>query len=245
MKLKTPQGDIEMLPVTPSILKQVRQVLPFGLIEGKFHEDGSTVYPLVVQCGDEEWWAVKQQPVEIPENAVNNTFVANAILIGSSLKRYLGHGFGGFLIISQYMRRKERGVECGIAYFGAPSKSGIEATGFPSEGGSFDRRFGHGFTTMFTHFFREFKKSSEETGLPYQQVIDLDARPRSALESIVFQFMILGSKVFTLRKTLSEEDPMWTAVRASGIEQLYHLPSLPGQITENQLEAAKGNAESD
>ncbi len=237
MKVTTPKGDVELLPVPSDLLSRLHKALPLGLFQGKT-EDNIDAYGIVTKRGEEESFFVKQQPVEVPEDALNQIYLVNSILIAKSLQRYRDIGYGGCLLISQYIRRKEERVESGIAYFGSPSGSGTESNEFPYNG-SYDGRFGHGFTTMFSHFIRELKGSASETGLPLQPCIGLEIRPRSELEIIGFQFLVHGSEIYFLKPNVSEKDPIWAAIRSTGIESVYHLPSVPGEISGDDLAKAK------
>jgi hypothetical protein len=69
--------------------------------------------------------------------------------------------------------------------------------------------------------------------------LGLDYRPRSALEQLGFQFLVRGSEVFCLKTKISEQDPIWTAIRSTGIDRMYHLPSVPAEIAQEQLSIAK------
>ena len=39
--------------------------------------------------------------------------------------------------------------------------------------------------------------------------------------------MVFGQKIICLKTKISEEDFTWTALRSTGISEVYHLPSLP------------------
>jgi hypothetical protein len=237
MKVATPQGEVDLIQPDRRRLRSLRAALPPGVLAYSSEVNGAR-YGIVMKCGDTESWAIKQQPPEVPEKTLQAAYMGNSILIALSILRYIEFGFGGCLMPCPYIRKKQAGIEAGIAYFGAPCTTGIEAAEFPFEG-AFDNQFGHGFTTMFSHFVKELQRSSDESGITLQPCLGLDYRPRSALEQLGFQFLIHGSGFFCLKTKISEQDPIWTAIRSTGIHRMYHLPSVPAEIAQEQLSIAK------
>lgn len=237
MEISTPQGSISFAEPEPRKLRSLRAALPLGAVAYSKETNGAR-YGIVMKCGDDEAWAIKQQPPEVPEESLQTAYLGNSILIALSIRRYMKNGFGGCLMPCPYFRRKPAGIEAGIAYFGSPSAAGIEAAEFPFEG-AFDNQFGHGFTTMVTHFVKALKSSTKESGITLQPCIGLDYRPRSALDSLGMQLLIHGSELYCLKTEVSERDPIWTAVRSTGIDRVTYLPSLPAEITHEQLSIAK------
>lgn len=237
MEINTPKGTIKVIQPEGSRLRSLRSALPLGAVA--YSQDaGGARYGIVMKAGSTEAWAIKQQSPEIPEDSLQTAYLANSILIALSIKRYISAGFGGSFMPCPYFRKKSNGIESGIAYFGSPLSTGIEATKSPFEG-AFDNQFGHGFSTMLKHFVESLKTSSAESGITLQPCIGLDYRPRSALDSIGLHFLIHGSELYTLKKQISEVDPVWTALRSTGIDVIYHLPSVPAEITEEQLSISK------
>ena len=241
MIIATPQGEVELLSPEAHRLRNLRSCLPLGAVAFSEPADGAR-YGIVMKCGENEAWVVKQQPPDIPSESALDVFLANSILIALSIAQYRSFGFGGCLMTSPYIRGKGDESEVGIAYLGAPSRSGIEVAEFPFEG-SFDNQFGHGFTTMFTHFVKTLQKSSRDSGITMQPCIGLDHRPRTALGRLGFGFLVHGRDVYCLKTKVSEQDPVWTALRSTGIDQVYHLPSVPTEITPEQLAIAKPGPE--
>ncbi len=238
MTLNTAHGPITLVESSPENLRSLRAALPLGLVD--FETDILGVrYGIVMKCGDTEAGFVKQQPPDIADDSLQAAHLANSILIALSLQTYQANGFGGCLLPCLYQRKKPSGVEAGIAYLGSPSKNGIEATEFPFEG-SYDRQFGHGFTTQFTHFIRALQKSSRESKISLPPCIGLDHRPRSALGSLEMQFLIHGPDIYCLKTNITETDPLWTALRATGIDRLIHLPSTPTEIPADDEISARG-----
>lgn len=196
-------------------------------------------FGLVMQCGEQELFAVKQPPMDCNEQQSRISYQANAILIAHSLAGYLAHGFDGLFMPCNYIRAKEGGqFESGIAYFGYPSVEGCECQAFPYEN-SFDGQFGHGFTTMMTAFIRALQQSSRTTGITLSRRVGLDVRYRLELGSLGTAFLLVGSQIACLKTVVSEQDPVWTVLRATGISEAFHVPSLPAAIGEDELSVAK------
>ncbi len=234
----TPQGEVKLLDPPVELLKAIRFFLPFGAVRYEPPQDGAD-FGLVMQCGDKEVFGVKQQPVPCDKKQALISWQAHSMLIAHSLAGYLRSGFSGLLLPCAYMRDKGGGqVESGIAYFGFPSARGHESQEYPFEP-AYDGVFGHGFTTMMTGFIRALQQSSRDMGISLYQPIGLDVRPRLHLGSIGFGFMLVGPRIICLKTVISEKDPAWTALRASGVTEVYHVPSLPSAIDEDQLPIAK------
>ncbi len=180
-----------------------------------------------------------QEPTDCDERQGLVTYQANCILIAHSLVSYRAAGFSGLLMPCPHIRKKGPDlVESGIAYIGAPDPQGIECLDRPFEP-SFDGQFGHGFTTMMTTFIRALQHSSRESGISLCTCIGLDVRPRSHLETLGFGFMVIEGTIVCLKTHVSENDPVWTILRATGITELYHVPSIPAGIDEADLAVAK------
>lgn len=239
--VNTPHGAVRLLPPPVELLHAIRSLLPFGAIRYGTPQKGAG-YGIVMQCGDEEVYCVKQQPVPCDEEQGLVSYQARSVLIAQSIAGYLHHGFSGLLMPCPYMRRLDTGqVESGIAYVGAPAPHSRERQAFPAEGG-YDRPFGHGFTIMMTTFIRTLQQSSQDIGIFLFQAIGLDVRPRSALGSLGFGFMVVGPHVVCLKTVVSEQDPVWTFLRATGISEVFHMPSVPAGIAKSILPTAKPDA---
>ena len=238
--VSTPQGEVALIEPPVELLRAVRQYMPFGAVRYLPPQQGAD-FGLVMQCGEREAYAVKQQPVDCDEQQGYVTFQANSILIAHSLLNYLSNGFSGLLMPCAYIRQKEAGmVESGIAYFAAPSPQGIECLDRPFEP-SFDGQFGHGFTTMMISFIKCLQESSKETNISLCTCIGLDVRPRSHLNTLGFGFMVIGNNIICLKTKVSEKDPVWTILRATGVTEVYHVPSIPAGISEADLAVAKAS----
>lgn len=236
--VNTPQGTVTLLPPTRDLLQFIHELLPMGLIGVQPPDDGAR-FGVVMQCGRHELFAVKQQPVECSPEQSRTSYLANSLLIAGSLKRYLARGFGGVFIPCPYLRDKgAKGVEAGIAHFGFPSPKGREVLEYDPSG-AFDGNFGHGFTAMLTGFIEDLQATSLETGITLFTTLGLDARPRLELGTIGFSFMVAGPEVVCLKTRITEEDPAWTVLRSTGIDSVYHVPSLPYDVEEKDLRITK------
>jgi len=195
-----------------------------------------------MQCGEQELFAVKQQPVDCDEQQSKVSFQANSLLIAHSLATYLSNSFSGLFMPCAYLRTKDTGrFESGIAYFAYPSPLGCEVHEHPYKP-SYDEQFGHGFTTMMSSFIRAIQQSSRVTRITLFDPIGLDVRPRLQLGSLGFGFMVVGPNVVCLKTRVSEQDPTWTFLRDTGISEVFHLPSVPARIAESDLHTAKPGA---
>lgn len=237
--IQTANGQIRVLEPTSEVFCPLRSILPFGIVGLGPAPDGAR-FGVVMQCGDEEASAVKQQCVDLDERTGDLQFKCNYMLIAGALKGYLGNGFGGLLMPVAYRRTKEGGrVEAGIAYFGHSSPTGREAADFPHER-PYDDHFGRGFWGMMKHFIAALAGSSATTGLPLQSpIIGMDIRKRLQLGSIVFGFLVHGPYVVYLGKRIDAAHRVWEIVSRSGITEIYHLPSVPLGIGPEDLKIAK------
>jgi hypothetical protein len=239
--VKTPQGPVELCGPEPAQLRALRELLPLGAVQYS-HKPNGARFGVVMKCGDKEAFAVKQQPVEVPHESGQTCFITNGLLIALSLRVYIENGFSGYMMPCAYMRNKgKKGVEAGIAYFGAPDPNGKEALDFLHDN-AFDNHFGTGFTIMLTKLTRAVVAASRDSGLTLQQPIGFDLRPRSALETLGFGFMIHGPLIYCLKTHVSEDDPVWTVLRSTGIEHVIHIPSVPAEISPEELTIAKPSA---
>ena len=236
--VQTPQGEVALLDPSTEILRAIRAYFPYGAFRFSKPQNGAD-FGLVMQCGEEEVLGVKQQPTDCDEQQSWVSYQANSILIADSFLEYLGYGFSGAFMPCPYIRSKPGPVyESGIAYFCFPAKSGREALEYDYQG-SYDGQFGHGFTTMMTSFIRTLQKRSKASGITLSPVIGLDVRRRSDLGTLGFGFMTLGPHVICLKTRISEDDPVWTVLRSTGIKEVIHVPSVPTTITKEDLAVTK------
>jgi hypothetical protein len=53
--------------------------------------------------------------------------------------------------------------------------------------------------------------------------------------------MVIGNNIICLKTKVSERDPVWTILRATGVTEVYHVPSIPAGISEADLAVAKAS----
>lgn len=238
LHVNTPQGPVALLPPPVELLRGLSQFLPFGLVGLSESQHGER-FGLVMQCGERELYGLKQQSVEIPKDKDRLMLFVYDLLIAHSLAGYLANGFAGLLMPCAYLRPKgDRGTEVGFAYFGCPSAEGRESLEGPMNP-AFDDRLGCGFTKMMTSFIAALGESSARTGSRVPPILGLEVRTRTQIGTLLFGFLVLGPHVVCLKTQIDETDPVWEALRSTGITGVYHLPSVPLCIREDQLPAAK------
>lgn len=238
--INTPEGQVTLLPPPPELLSQIAYFMPFGLVGINPPERGAR-FGLVMQCGQQELYAIKQQPPDSDEEQGRWLFQINTLLIARSLADYQAHGFSGLWLPCAYLRSKEDNrAEAGLAYFGYPSPEGREAQPATYEVTEeiYAAKFGRGFAVMMTNFMHAFGKSARDMGLTFT-VLGLDIRRRLQLGNLGLSFMLVGPHIICLKTSVVEQDPIWTMLKQAGIQEVFHLPSLPVAINESQLHPAK------
>jgi len=233
---ETRQGPITVKAPSSSELSNLRSESPLGLLSMP-SEDGGASFGFVTKCGDDEIWGLKQQSPEVDPKDERTVSMANLILLAHAVAGYLRHGFGGCFVPAMYGKEKPKGLEIGFAYFGKPSSTGIESAEFPSEA-AYDKRFGHGFFTMFRHFYEELKESSKKTGITLSRVLGLDQRPRGLLGSLGLHCVVHGRTLYVCRESLDENDFFLTLLASAGIREAVHLPCRAVSIGEELREQA-------
>ena len=234
---ETRQGTVTAKTITGRQAQNLKDALPLGMVSMQ-RNDQTVEHGLVISCGQEDAWCLKQQSVEVDPKNEQTVLLANTLLLAHSIKGYLDHGFGGCFIPALYRKKKPNGVEIGFAYFGTPCPTGTEATEFPPTP-SYDRHFGDGFFTMFRHFYQELKKSSQQMNITLAPVIGLDQRTSTHLEGIVLHCIIQGRTVYLCSPHLDENDYLLTYLAATGVKEIVHLPCRPVRIEEQHRALAK------
>lgn len=236
--LKTPEGNIEIAMPTAQLGRQLQDLLPFGLCGSNF---SPPTFGIVIQCDDKELYCIKQQPVEIERETAELCIHAQSLLIAEAYCRYIKRGYSGAYWATPYMRQRSNELwEAGVAHFMFPSSDGIEAQGVPADD-FYDDKFGHGATTMFDNFQKDFAQAFRELSLPPFQYFGLDYRPCSHLQKIGVNFMCVGQNIICLRHDLNEEaDKAWKFFAKGGVSQIFHLPSAPVAIKSSDLPVTKG-----
>ena len=235
--ITTRKGNISIKSTSPSRISNIRKASPLGLI-ALHTKNGEQAHGVVIKCGNEEARCLKQQTVEYKKSEQQTIMIGNMIHLANGVANYIKHGFGGILIPLIYCKDKgENGLEIGFAYFGAPSTSGMEATEFPAYP-SYDDTFGHGFLTMFKHFYDGMKNASK-TIFPLAPVIGLDIRQSSQLGNIVMPCIIHGTSLYLCSQKLDQYDYFLNFLSDAGITEAFHLPAIAMPIEEHHRLHAK------
>ncbi len=240
MEITTPMGAVQILEPNEAMRRNLRDLMPFGAIQFGQPHNGAR-YGLVMQCDQQEVFCIKQQPVELERHDAEEWMQIQHWLIVDAYCRYIKHGFSGAYLAGAYLRQRDNQLwEAGVAHFIFPSSTGMESQKFPFEE-AFDHEFGHGATTMFSHFARDFRAAFRES--PYEPLnyFGMDVRPRLHLQLLGMNFMVLGQQILCLRPNLrQDEDGAWEILASRGVNRVFHLPSLPMGIGRADLKIAKG-----
>jgi len=216
--------------------QQLERVAAFLPLAGPIQEKpGGADYGIVMQRGKQETWAIKQQPVDVKESHADEAAMANQSLVVQAIPRYIKRGFKGVLMPCVYMRPKPKGMaEVGISYFGGADPSDAKARRGLDPLTVLDLQATHGigFGKMVTAFMECLGDVSAETGTFLFTAIDMDHRPRSALGSLLFSFLVHGEDLYCLKIRPPERDPTWVWLKSVGISTVYALPSVPLGIEE-------------
>jgi hypothetical protein len=236
--VSTPHGDIALVQPPIELLQAVRRFMPFGAARYVPAREGAD-YGIVMQCGDREVMALTQQSPELEDRYGVVAYQTNSILIAHALAGYVKRGLSGLLMPSAYMRKLENcKIESGIGYFGAPSPDGSECLDRPYDP-AFDNEFGHGFTFMVGSFIGCLQESSAALNIPLFPCQGIKSYPRLELGVLGFGFMVVGQSILCLKTKIAPDDPVWVALIASGIHEIYHLPSIPAGISDSDLAITK------
>ena len=242
MNIETPKGSVQILEPSVEMQRSIRDLMPFGAIQFSEPQNGAR-YGLVMQCEEQEVLCIKQQPVELDQQGAEKWMQIQHWMIAEAYCRYIKHGFSGAYLAAAYLRQRDNGLwEPGVAHFIFPSPTGMESQEFPFEG-AFDNQFGHGATTMFSHFAKDFMAAFRESPIEPLNYFGLDVRPRMHLQSLGMYFMVLGQQILCLRPNLREkDDAAWSIFAANGVCTIYHMPALPMTINKADLRVSKGLA---
>ncbi|TZF83912.1 hypothetical protein FW774_10670 [Pedobacter sp. BS3] len=240
MEIQTKKGSIDIHKPDTATLKQLQNILTYGVMPFKQTFNGAD-FGVVMQCGEQEVYCLKQQPLEVERKQAEQLFQLQHFMIMDAYCRYIKIGFSGAYLASPYLRQRDNGLwEAGVSHFIFPSDN-EKVYSEKSFGKAYDNQFGSGATNMFMAFVDSFKQAFAESKLTMPQYFGIDIRPRSHLKSLAMYFMVVGSDVFCLRTNLREqEDVAWTILASGGIDKVYHLPAFPMTINESDLNEAKG-----
>lgn len=238
-EIKTPRGLIEISKVSEEKLKRIQSLLTYGVLPLSETFRGAN-YGIVMKCGEQEVLCLKQQPKEMEKSRAYNLLGSHSLMIVDAYCGYIKRGFKGAYLASPYLRQRSNGLwESGISHFIFPDK---EDTAFSKEASSlyYDSVWGNGATNMFFAFYECFKHSFKSINIPMPIYFGFDIRPHSHLQSLAMNFMVVDDEVFCLRENLVENDTAWLLLADVGIKKVYHLPSIPHEIDETDLQLSKG-----
>lgn len=228
--VKTPRGgEVRLRPAPDEIVYRVRELLPLGL-EALPSAPDTKAFGIVMQHGSREHFSIKQQAVDTePKQAVVCARV-HSLLIAFSLASYAAQVKSGLLMPCPYARTKGPGsIESGIAYFaGMPSDTVPDSESLLNE--AFDGSMGRGVTDLFYRFALILRESSRERKLTLPAYIGIDLRPRSLLGTVELGFLVVDGQIVALKTRITPQDPSWAVLSATGIQQVWHLPSVPFAI---------------
>ncbi|MDR1897113.1 MAG: hypothetical protein LBR10_10020 [Prevotellaceae bacterium] len=236
MIIDTLKGSIEILDPKVKMLGEISGLMPFGFAQFGEPQNGAK-YGLVMQCGEEEVYCLKQQPVELEQKNAEQMLQIQYLMIVEAYCTFIQHGFSGMYLACPYLRQRDNKLwEAGIANFIFPSHSGKET----ETEGVFDNRFGRGATTMLTNFISDLRASFQKANITMPSYFGLDERAYSHLQFLAMNFMVLGSDIFCVQTNLQEKESAWSILASNGIKNVYHLPSVPLTIPEKNLCSSKG-----
>jgi hypothetical protein len=227
-QIETEEGIVTLRKTSAKKLKELNEMIDV-LALGENHLSRAD-YGVVMQCSAGERLAIKQQSVEVKESECANATMRNMALLVMAIKPYREAGFSGALMPCVYVRPKpRRRVEVGFAYFGvAGPLDGKVSHGWDLP--HLENTHGAGFSRMVTTFIQCMGHVSKETGIPLAPIIDMDHRPRSLLDMLIFSFLIHGKDLYCLKIKPDPMDPVWTLFRSTGLREAYALPSVPIEI---------------
>ena len=236
--IHTEFGDVEIKGLSPDMLKELQQRLPYGFWSFDEEFQGAR-YGFVVRCGADEIPLLKQQPVECDKERAMMLINIHFVGILSAYCKMAKEGIDGIYYATPYLKNKgEAGWESGVAHFIFPG----EQTPVPDSPvlTSYDGAVGKGGTALLVRFMEHFKEIfDDEFRVDY---IGIDVRTRSQIGSLVSGFMLMGNTII-YHGTLHEDDPRFGVLAKNGVTSIVHAPSRPMTISPDQLKMAKGESE--
>jgi hypothetical protein len=224
----TAYGSINLHSPPTAVLSAIGSWLPLGVVRYAPPVNGAD-YGLVMQRGHRELHALKQQPADCDRESGLTRFQMNTLLIAYTLAAHRTQEGSGLFLPCPYIREKGVDVvESGIAYFSYP---------YDLEGPD-----GLVVSPRILAFVKGLAQSSTDIGIPLQQIIGFESRPRLQLGSLGFGFMTVDAHLVCLKTVISEADPVWGLMRATGVADVLHLPSVPAAIEDREAPAAKPEA---
>ena len=231
--LKTENGDIAITSLSEKLLKILQTKMTYGFMPFKKDFNGAK-YGFVVKCDGKEIPCIKQQPIDYNQETALKLISLHNYLILETYCRLSRQNLDMVYYAVPYLKQKgDDSYESGVAHFIFPGD--IDCQGDSSL--AFDD-LGEGATFLLKAFMNEFNNiKGEKYPIPY---IGLDVRTRSQLGSILSGFMLCKDTIIYHGAKVQEEDPRFGILVRNGIKSVVHAPSLPMEITNEQLNESKG-----
>lgn len=231
--LNTKSGDIRIIEPNETLLKEIQELLPFGLYPFDKEFNGYK-YGFVIKCEDDELKCLKQQPVEVPEQVAHKMIHFHHLLILDTYLKIKDEIGDSIYYATPYLKNKgEAGFESGIAHFFYPKN--FEKI---CNNSSYDRLFGVGATDIFMKFGKAYQTINKSCGLNIHY-IGLDIRTRAQLGALISGFMLYKGNFIYHGSQIREGDPRFELLAKRGIKEVVHVPSAPMEIQKDQLSTAK------
>lgn len=233
--IETEHGPVKVLDPTEEILIELQKRLTYGFVPLGQDYQGYR-YGFVVKCGDKEIPCIKQQPIDMDRSTAMRIMNLHGVLIVDTYCKFISKNLDCAYYATPYFKDKgDNRFESGIAHFIFPGDS-LESDvdlGIGRSVTPYDGELGSGATKLLMDYVKEFQSHFDDKFRI--QYIGLDVRTRSQLGSLVSGFMLLGNKLIFHGAKVSGEDPRFGIIARHGIDSVWHIPSLPMTISEDQL----------
>jgi hypothetical protein len=221
--IRTDSGALDLIPATTEELRGIARYWPMELVGPS---DATGTLGLVFQHGDEEIHGIKIQPPDASREDAQLLHHVNRAVIASALPHYLERQHRGVMVPCAYYKEKESGkAESGIALFVGPDPASLK----PSDT-LFDRDLGVGATPMVFDMASALTRARKACCLPGLPVIGFDLRPRLAMGGLAMHFVIEGPRVFVIKDSLDEREPIWEHFVRAGFSKVPYAPMRPAGL---------------
>ena len=231
--IQTKHGDILLKDLSDELLRVLQNRLTYGFYPYEKDFNGYR-YGFVVNCGTEEIYCIKQQPVEMPKDTAYSLVSLHMCQILETYCQLKDTGQDMVYYATPYIKEKNNGeYESGIAHFIFPGTDSPNTAHF-----AYDGAMGVGATGCFMAFMEIFKNiTKNDVKIPY---IGLDLRTCSQLGGFISGFMLYKDIFIYHGIQISENDFRFNLLAKHGVKEVVYAPSMPMSITPEQLNEAKG-----
>ena len=227
--INTDAGPLHLNPVAIDELREVARYWPMDLVATP---QVPGTFGLVFQRGGHELHGMKMQPADAAESDAQAFHHMNRALIAAALPRYLERGHQGVMVPCAYYKAKSSGqAETGFAFFVGPDVSS-KAESTDRSDSMYDDRLGEGATPMIFDMAAAIAQASKECGLPMMPVIGAQLSPRLALGGLAMHVLVVGARVFVVKDSLNEAEPVWRYLVQAGYSTLPYAPMTPAALPE-------------